>query len=112
MWDLMLNGLAQAVPAAPPTPVVPAASGAAGGWSVAFTVFMVLGVIVALAMTVIIFVTGKGDAMGGGSSSVRTTFKGKSNFDDQMFKVTLGLGLGFMATMLICDFILHQIARK
>ncbi len=72
-----------------------------------YTVSMVLGVIVALVFSALVFLTGKGDAMSGGGS-VRTTFKGKASFDDFMSKLTLYLGIGFMALMLIIDVIGHQ----
>lgn len=75
----------------------------------AYNILLILGVVVALVFTLIVFITGKGDAMSGGAGSVRTTFKGKASFDDQMSKVTLYLGMGFMALMLILDFLAHQI---
>ena len=75
----------------------------------AYNILLIVGVIVALVFTLIVFITGKGDAMSGGAGSVRTTFKGKASFDDQMSKVTLYLGMGFMALMLILDFLAHQL---
>ena len=72
-----------------------------------YVVFIILGVIVALVFSALVFLTGKGDAMGGGSS-VRTTFKGKAGFDDFMSRLTLYMGVGFMALMLIIDVIGHR----
>lgn len=72
-----------------------------------YVAFIVLGVIVAVLFTALVFLTGKGDAMSGGGS-VRTTFKGKAGFDDIMSKMTLYLGIGFMALMLIIDVLGHR----
>lgn len=69
-----------------------------------YNILLVLAVIVAVVFAVLIFITGKGDAMSG-STSVRTTFKGKASFEDQISKVTLFLGVGFMALMMILDVI-------
>ena len=70
---------------------------------IAYNILLVLGIIAAIAFTGLVFLTGKGDAMSGGSSSVRTSFKGKASFDDQISKVTFILGGVFMALMLILD---------
>jgi len=70
-----------------------------------YSVVQILSLIVAIGFAALIFITGKGDAMSGGSGSIRTTFKGKASFDDQIAKVTLILGFSFMALMLILDFI-------
>jgi len=72
-----------------------------------YTIFIVLGMIVALVFSALVFLTGKGDAMSGGGG-VRTTFKGKASFDDFMSKLTLYLGIGFMALMLVIDILGHQ----
>jgi len=69
---------------------------------VAYTISIVLGVVVAVVFSALVFLTGKGDAMSGGGS-VRTTFKGKASFDDFMSRLTLYLGIGFMALMLVID---------
>lgn len=76
---------------------------------IAYNILLVLALIVAVVFIMLVFVTGKGDAMGGGSSSVRTTFRGKASFDDQISKVTIYLGGGFMALMLILDFLGHRL---
>ncbi len=65
---------------------------------------LVLGFIIAAIFSLLVFITGKGDAMSGGGS-VRTTFKGKASFDDYMSRACLYLGLGFMAIMLGLDII-------
>ena len=77
---------------------------------VAYNILLGLGMVVAIVFTLIVFITGKGDAMSGGAGSVRTTFKGKASFDDQMSKFTIYLGMGFMALMLVLDFLAHKLA--
>jgi len=72
-----------------------------------YTIFIGLGMFVAVVFSALVFLTGKGDAMSGGGS-VRTTFKGKAGFDDFMSRLTLYLGIGFMALMLIIDVIGHH----
>jgi len=66
-------------------------------------------VLIALLFTALVFITGKGDAMSGGASGIRTTFKGKASFEDQVSRFTLFLGIGFMAAMLVLDFLASQI---
>jgi len=75
-----------------------------------YRVLMVVAVIVALLFSLLIFVTGKGDAMSG-SGGVRTTFKGKASFEDKMSQLTLYLGIGFMALMMVLDIFGAYIAR-
>ncbi len=70
-----------------------------------YNVLLGLGMLVSLVFTVLVYFTGKGDAMSGGSTSIRTTFKGKASFDDQISKMTLILGGTFMLIMLLLDFI-------
>lgn len=48
--------------------------------------------------------------MSGGTGSVRTTFKGKASIEDQISKLTLSMGIAFMALMLGLDILLTQIA--
>lgn len=38
-----------------------------------------------------------------GGGSIRTTYKGKANFDDIMSKWTLYMGVGFLGLMLVID---------
>jgi preprotein translocase subunit SecG len=68
-----------------------------------YYVVLGLAILVAIVFTGLVFLTGKGDAMSGGGGAVRTTFKGKASFDDQISRVTLGLGITFMALMLLLD---------
>lgn len=67
-----------------------------------YNILLGLGLVVAVVFGLLVMITGKGDAMSGGGS-VRTTFKGKANFDDFMSKWTLILGISFMAIMIIID---------
>lgn len=67
-----------------------------------YKVLLTLGLIVAIGFALLVFATGKGDAMGGGTN-VRTSFKGKASFDDVMSRLTLYLGVSFMAIMLLLD---------
>ena len=75
-----------------------------------YYILLGLGVFVAIAFAALVFITGKGDAMGG-SSGVRTTFKGKAGFDDFVSRATLILGISFMALMLVLDVLNAQITR-
>lgn len=70
---------------------------------IAYNILLAIGIIVAIAFSGLVFLTGKGDAMSGGSSSVRTSFKGKASFDDQISRVTFYLGGLFMVVMLVLD---------
>ena len=73
-------------------------------------VLTIVAVIVAVLFTLVVFVTGKGDAMSG-AGGVRTSFKGKASFDDIMSKLTLYLGIGFMALMLVLDLISNHLPK-
>lgn len=75
-----------------------------------YKVLIVLSVIIALLFSLLIFATGKGDAMSGGSG-VRTSFKGKASFEDIMSKVTLWTGIVFMFMMLALDMIGSYLAK-
>jgi preprotein translocase subunit SecG len=61
-----------------------------------------LGVVIAVLFSVLVLVTGKGDAMSGGGG-VRTSFKGKATYDDIMSRWTLFLGIAFMGVALLID---------
>jgi preprotein translocase subunit SecG len=76
--------------------------------------YIVLGLAVAVAVVfaLLIFVTGKGDAMSGGGGSIRTTFKGRATFDDAISKVTLYLGAAFITLMLGLDWLGTQVFPK
>lgn len=75
-----------------------------------YSIFLGIGILVAVVFSALVLLTGKGDAMAG-SSGVRTTFKGKASFDDQMSLVTLVLGISFMALMLVID-VLGKVLEK
>ena len=77
----------------------------------AYLVFLVLGVLVAIPFIAIVLITGKGDAMSGGGSGVRTSFRGKASFDDIMSRYTLILGASFMALMILVDAIGNHLQR-
>ncbi len=71
---------------------------------VAYNVFLGIAVFVAIIFTALVFLTGKGDAMSGGASSIRTTFKGKASFEDQVARLTMILGGVFMGLMVVLDY--------
>ena len=77
---------------------------------VLYNIFLGLGLLAAVLFTLLVLLTGKGDAMSGGGS-VRTTFKGKASFDDQMSRATFILGVGFMVLMVVID-VLSRYAIK
>jgi len=74
-----------------------------------YVVLLVLGFIFATLFSLLVFFTGKGDAMSGGSGGVRTTFKGKASFDDYMSRMSLVLGLCFMVVMVALDIIASRV---
>ncbi|MBX3111087.1 MAG: preprotein translocase subunit SecG [Fimbriimonadaceae bacterium] len=78
---------------------------------VAYNILLGLALVCAVVFIMLVFVTGKGDAMSSGGTAVRTTFRGKASFDDQISKVTIYLGGGFMLLMLVLDFIGHHLNR-
>lgn len=71
----------------------------------------ILFVILLLIALIFIFITtvfgSKSDAMSGGSSTIRTTFRGKAGFDDTMSRITFILGMVFIGLCLVID-ILQQ----
>lgn len=68
-----------------------------------------LALAISVVFAVLVLITGKGDAMSGGGG-VRTTFKGRATFDDIMSKITLYLGVSWMALMLLIDVISTRMA--
>jgi protein translocase SecG subunit len=68
-----------------------------------------LALAISVVFAVLVLITGKGDAMSGGGG-VRTTFKGRATFDDIMSKITLYLGVSWMALMLLIDMISTRMA--
>ena len=75
----------------------------------AYQIILGLEVFIALLLTAIIFVTGKGDAMGGGASGVRTTFRGKASFDDKISTVIMSLGGAFIVLAIVLDYMSKKI---
>ena len=75
--------------------------------NVLYNVALGIGILVAIVFSALVLVTGKGDAMSGGGG-VRTTFKGKASIDDQISKMTLYMGIGFMALMVVIDVLSRQ----
>lgn len=73
-------------------------------------VVLVLAVIVALIFSILVLLTGKGDAMSGGGS-VRTTYKGKATFDDIISQTTLWFGVAFMALVLVYNVVVNRVAK-
>lgn len=63
---------------------------------------MILAIIVAIVFIGLIYFTSKGDAMSSGGS-VRTSFKGRATFDDQISRVTMILGGAFVVLMILLD---------
>jgi preprotein translocase subunit SecG len=98
LWNLLVNLPAQRGGAAPEVPIL-------------YWIVLVIAVIVALFFCVLVFFTGKGDAMSGGGGGIRTTFKGRATFDDQVARLTLILGGGFMALMILLDVMAARLAR-
>ncbi len=76
-----------------------------------YNVLLWIAIIVSFAFMLLVIVTGKGDAMSGGGGSVRTTFKGKSGFDDQISRITLMLGGGFLFLMLVLEIVSNRVAH-
>lgn len=72
-------------------------------------VVSILFVLLVAISVMFVFVTvlfgSKSDVMSGGSSQIRTTFKGKAGFDDFVSRMTLYLGIAFMALCVIINVI-------
>lgn len=77
---------------------------------IAYNILLVLAIAVALVFSLLVLVTGKGDAMSGGSG-VRTTFRGKAGFEDFVSRLILYLGGGFMALMLLLDWLSARLPK-
>ncbi len=76
--------------------------------SILSNIVLVLAIIVAIVFSLLVLITGKGDAMSGGGS-VRTTYKGKATFDDIMSQAALYLGIAFMALVLIYNVVANRV---
>jgi preprotein translocase subunit SecG len=68
--------------------------------SILSNIVLFLAIIVAVVFSLLVLITGKGDAMSGGGS-VRTSYKGKATFDDIMSQAALYLGVSFMVLVLL-----------
>ncbi len=75
-----------------------------------YNVLVVLAIIVSVLFTLLVIATGKGDAMSG-STGVRTSYKGKATIEDRISQLTFGLGVGFMALMLLLDLVSNHVKR-
>lgn len=78
----------------------------------AYKIISGIAVAIAVLFVLLVFFTGKGDAMSGGTSSIRTTFKGKASFEDKIFSITMYLGAGFMVLMIVLDFLAERAFPK
>ncbi|MBX3118497.1 MAG: preprotein translocase subunit SecG [Fimbriimonadaceae bacterium] len=76
-----------------------------------YNIVLGVSILVALVFAALVFFSGKGDAMSGGSG-VRTSFKGKAGFDDFISRLILYLGVGFMVFMLVLDVIASRFLHK
>lgn len=76
---------------------------------VAYNILLVVAFLLAIVLTFVIFVTGKGDAMSGGGGGVRTSFKGKASIEDKIARATMIMGLGFMALMIVLDLVVGRL---
>jgi preprotein translocase subunit SecG len=76
-----------------------------------YNIVLAIGIIIAILFSALVLITGKGDAMSGGGG-IRTTYKGKASFDDQISRWTLILGVSFMGSMLVIDVIGRFAAGK
>jgi protein translocase SecG subunit len=79
---------------------------------VLYKIMLGVGLLIAVVFALLVFLTGKGDAMSGGGGTVRTTFKGKASFDDLISRMTLILGAAFMALMLAIDVVANIVVKK
>jgi preprotein translocase subunit SecG len=67
--------------------------------------FVLLVIISVLFILVTVLLGSKSDVMSGGSGQIRTTFKGKAGFDDFVSRLTLYLGIAFMALCVVINVI-------
>lgn len=76
-----------------------------------YMILLAIAIILAIVYTVLVLITSKGDAMSGTTSSVRTSFKGKASFDDQMSKLVFYLGGAMLLIILILDNVSNHINK-
>jgi protein translocase SecG subunit len=79
------------------------------GLIVAKILFAFLIVVCVIFIVITTVFGSKSDAMSGGSSQIRTTYRGKPGFDDFMSRATLYLGIVFMALCLIINVIQQRL---
>lgn len=79
--------------------------------TILYNILLGIAILAAFLFALLVFVTGKGDAMSGGGS-VRTTFKGKAGFDDIMSRVILILGGLFMGLTLLLDVLGNHLPKR
>ena len=79
--------------------------------TVLYNIILGLAIFSAFLFAMLVFVTGKGDAMSGGGS-IRTTFKGKAGFEDFMSRIILVLGGLFMGLTLLLDILGNQMSKQ
>jgi protein translocase SecG subunit len=78
-----------------------------------YSALFVVDIIIALAFTVLVIFQGaKAGGLTGASASVRTAYKGKPGFDDFLSRITLYLGVAFMAVTLVVQLIAHHGAAQ
>ncbi|MCH8274704.1 MAG: preprotein translocase subunit SecG [Armatimonadetes bacterium] len=74
---------------------------------VTILLWLLMAVSVVFVFVTIVFGS-KTDAMSGGSSSIRTTFRGKPGFDDFMSRLTLIMGGVFMGLCLLINILIAR----
>jgi protein translocase SecG subunit len=79
--------------------------------AVAYNITLGISLLIAVAFSLLVLVTGKGDAMSGGGG-IRTTFRGKAGFEDFLSRLILGLGASFMALMILLDWMGRMLPKK
>lgn len=79
--------------------------------TVLYNIILGLAIFSAFLFAMLVFVTGKGDAMSGGGS-IRTTFKGKAGFEDFMSRIILILGGLFMGLTLLLDVLGNHLPKQ
>ncbi|MCE9557944.1 MAG: preprotein translocase subunit SecG [Armatimonadetes bacterium] len=77
-----------------------------------YNVLLGVALFVSILFIVMIYVTGKGDAMSSGGGGIRTSFKGKASIEDQIAKVTYIMGAVFMTLLIALDFIGNRIFTR
>ena len=76
-----------------------------------YNILLGIAILVAFLFAMLVFVTGKGDAMSGGGS-IRTSFKGKAGFEDFMSRIILILGGMFMGLTLLLDVLGNLLPKR